>query len=296
MNRYKSQYHHHKSPLNLHKSLLNLHKSPLNLHKTFFSILSLFFLFIFWSCERVIDVDLNEASPEIVIEGNLSGTDAELEVTISKTGSYFNTGPVEKVKNVRVVLENGQEHQKEAKETADGRYRIDNISLVENETYKLIVKAENKEYQAVSTLYEAVKVDSLSYEYSREARFFEGGYRVLLYFSDPANTDNYYRVKIYKNQKLFNGTDDIIVFDDSSLDGKGIQVRLRGQVFDLGDTAKVELLSIDKNAWLYFTTLRDMVNANPGSPAPANPVSNFNNGALGYFSAWSVSKKEIVIE
>lgn len=289
MNRYKSQYHHH-------KSLFNLHKSPLNLRNSLLPILSLFLFFIFTGCERVIDVDLNEASPEIVIEGNLSGTDAKLEVTISKTGSYFNRGPVEKVKNARVVLESGQEYQSQAIETADGRYRIDNISLVENETYKLIVEAENKEYQAISTLYPAVKIDSLSYEYSREARFFEGGYRILLYFSDPANTDNYYRIKVYKNQRLFNGTDDIIVFDDSSLEGKSIQVRLRGQVFDSGDTAKVELLSIDKKAWRYFTTLRDMAKANPGSPAPANPVSNFSNGALGYFSAWSVSEKKIIIE
>lgn len=289
MNRYKSQY-------NLHKSPLNLNKSPFNLRNSLLPILSLFFFFTLLSCERVIDVDLNVASPEIVIEGNLSGTDAELEVDISKTGSYFNSGSIEKVKNARVVLEDGQQQQTIAKEISDGRYRIENISPVENETYKLIVVTENKEYQAVSTLFRAVEVDSLSYEYSREARFFEGGYRILMYFSDPVNTDNYYRVKVYKNQKLFNETDDIIVFDDSGLDGKGVQVRLRGQVFDSGDTARIELLSVDKNAWLYFTTLRDMANANPGSPAPANPISNFSNGALGYFSAWSVSKKEIVIE
>lgn len=296
MNRYKSLYNLHKSPLNHHNSPLSLHLISTDLHNSFFPLLSLFFFFTLLSCERVIDVDLNEASPEIVIEGNLSGTDAELEVNISKTGSYFNSGPVEKVKNASVVLEDGQQQQIMAKEKSDGRYSIEKISLADNETYKLIVVTGDKEYQAVSTLPRAVEVDSLSYEYSREARFFEGGYRILMYFSDPVNTANYYRVKVYKNQKLFNGTDDIIVFDDSGLDGKGIQVRLRGQVFDAGDTARVELLSVDKNAWLYFTTLRDMANANPGSPAPANPISNFSNGALGYFSAWSVSKKEVVIE
>jgi hypothetical protein len=55
-------------------------------------------------------------------------------------------------------------------------------------------------------------------------------------------------------------------------------------------------MAIDENAFLYFTTFRDMANTNPGSPAPANPISNFSNGALGYFSAWSFEEKEIIIE
>jgi len=131
---------------------------------------------------------------------------------------------------------------------------------------------------------------------TRTAPVFDGGYRILLYFSDPPGEENFYRVKVHKNGELLNEVGDLIVFDDNRLDGKGIQVRLRGQLFDKGDTATVQLLTIDKNTWRYFTTFREMANLNPGSPAPANPSSNFSNGALGYFSAWSADEKEIIIE
>ncbi len=286
MNQIKSQHYHQKSQPNLHKSQLNHYKS----------FLPFLLVFIFFSCERVIDVDLNEAKPAIVIEGNLSYEKGELEVKISKTGSYFGTSPVEKAENAVVYLKNGTGTRTEALEVEPGLYKRRNIPIQSEMNYSLHIEFEGREFTAFSTMHKPVEIDSLSYDYQPEARFFDGGYRVLLYFSDPPKVENYYRVRVTKNGKPFNSVSDIIVFDDSRLDGKGIQVRLRGQTFAKGDTAKIELLSVDKNVWLYFSTLREMANANPGSPAPSNPISNFNNGALGYFSAWSGDEKEIIIE
>jgi hypothetical protein len=297
MNQNNSQYNLHKSPPNLHISPLNLQKSPPNPHKShLFFLPFLIYLFIFPGCERVIDVDLNEANPQIVIEGNLSYNHGALEVLISKTGSYFATTPVEKVDNAKVYLENSAGTRFEAKAFGDGVYKIERYPMQQKKEYQLFIEYEGQTYQAKSTLFPAVKIDSLGFEYQPDVRFFEGGYRLLLYFSDPPAEGNYYRIKVYKNGELFNDVDDLIVFDDSRLNGKGIQVTLRRQLFDIGDTAYVQLISIDENAFTYFTTFRDMANTNPGSPAPANPISNFNNGALGYFSAWSFTEKERIIE
>jgi len=303
MNYLKSQHNHHlitinfyKSSSNLHKSLLNHYKSLFHSHKSLLSSLPFLILFVFFSCERVIDVDLNEANPQIVIEGNLSYNHGELEVQISKTGSYFATTPIEKVDNAEVFLENSAGTRIEAEAFGNGVYKIEGYPMQQKKEYQLFIEAEGQKYEAKSTLFPAVKIDSLGFEYQPDVRFFEGGYRLLLYFSDPPAEGNYYRIKVHKNGVLLNDVDDLIVFDDSGLNGKGIQVTLRRQLFDLGDTASVQLMSIDENAFLYFTTFREMANTNPGSPAPANPISNFSNGALGYFSAWSFEEKEIIIE
>lgn len=281
MNQNELPYHHHIPPLNLSKSL----------HLIVFLL-----LFVFTACEKVIHVDLNEVNSQIVIEGNLSFNDAELEVKISKTGSYFSTTPVETVDGAKVYLENAAGTRVEANAAGYGIYKLENYPAQHEMTYRLYVESEGQTYEANSTLHTAMKIDSLSFEYQQDVRFFEGGYRLLLFFSDPPDEENYYRIKVSKNGELLNDVDDLIVFDDSGLDGKGIQVRLRRQLFDIGDTASVQLIAIDENAFIYFTTFRDMANTNPGSPAPANPISNFNNGALGYFSAWSFEEKEIIIE
>jgi hypothetical protein len=242
-------------------------------------------------CEKVIDMDLNVSEPAVVIEGNLSWKHTSLKVKVTTTGSYFDSGQSEPVEGAVIFLETDAGVRMEVKDEGEGNYRLDRVPLKARSAYKLVAEIEGHEYSAVSVLNPSVKIDSLSGEYYREARFFDGGFRMQLYFMDPAGQENYYRVKVYKNGVLFNSPDDLIVFDDGVLDGKPVQVRLRGQTFAAGDTARVELHSICKNAWEYFNTLREMASLNPGSPSPANPVSNFTNGALGYFSAWSHSSK-----
>ena len=249
------------------------------------------FILVLHGCEKVIDVDLNISEPVAVIEGNLSWKHSSLKVKVTTTGSYFDSGQSEAVEGAVVFLETAAGDLLEVKDEGEGNYRLDRVPLKAGAAYKLITEIDGYEYSAVSVLNPSVKIDSLSGEYYKEARFFDGGYRMQLFFTDPPDYKNYYRVKVYKNGVLFNSADDLIVFDDGALDGKSVQVRLRGQIFAAGDTARVELLSICKDAWEYFNTLREMASLNPGSPSPANPVSNFKNGALGYFSAWSHSSK-----
>lgn len=255
----------------------------------------LFFLILI-GCEKVIDVDLNEANPEIVIEGNLSYEKGALEVKISKTASYFESGSGEEVSGAAVFLEHHTGEIIEINETSTGTYEKDRLLVQPDNVYNLRVEVDGEVYTAESFLNEPVKIDSLGYTYYTGNNFFDGGYRVKLYFADPIDEANYYRIKVSKNGKLENEAGDLIVFDDSALDGKIIEVTLRGQSFTAGDTAAVQLITLGKHAYEYLSTLRDLANTNPGSPAPANPISNFSNGALGYFSAWSHESKDILIE
>lgn len=282
----------HKFQYNFHQLLFQLHRL---FHLTAFMLCAVILLFLLHGCEKVIDVDLNESEPAIVIEGSLSFGKGDLVVKVSKTSSYFGNAPTEKVEDAEVYLENGPGFRLKAEETEKGIYTLTGLPKNTNSSYRLTVKADEELYSGVSELKALVKIDSINYEYLQEQIFFDGGYRISIYFEDPPDEENYYRVRVYKNGEPFNDADDIIVFDDSGFDGKGLRLRLRGQRFDEGDTAKAELLSIDKNAWEYFTTLDEMANLNPGSPSPANPISNLSNGALGYFSVWAMSSGEIVI-
>jgi|GEM_PF-6850179 len=171
MKSHKSQHIHHQSPLIHHQSPLNLHKSSPNFHKSLLSFLPILFLFLFFGCERVIDVDLNESDPEIVIEGNLSYNDGELEVIISKTSSYFSTAPSEKVENALVYLVDDEETLVNAKHIGQGIYKVEDYIIRSGVEYSLHVEAEGREFVAKSTLHAPVKLDSLSYEYQNSSRF-----------------------------------------------------------------------------------------------------------------------------
>ncbi len=71
-----------------------------------------------------------------------------------------------------------------------------------------------------------------------------------------------------------------------------------GRNVNPGDTITVELLSIDKATYDYFNTLSDILTSDRAatSLSPANPITNLSNGPLGYFVAYTVDTKSIVMK
>ncbi|MBT3384410.1 MAG: DUF4249 domain-containing protein [Prolixibacteraceae bacterium] len=258
--------------------------------------ISILVTFLLFSCEKVIDVNLNEANPVIVIEGNLTKTPVSVEVKISRTGSYFGSAPVTKISNASVLLEDDLGARFILDELEKGLYKSRNVHPQIDKNYKLSVEVEGKIYEAFSKLNPPVTIDSLTSAFSEGFAFLDAGYYVTIYFEDPAEVKNYYQLKIYKNGKLKNDFDNLIIFDDNLFDGQKLEIQPRNILFIPGDTATIELNSLDKNAYEYFKTFQEVISTNPGSAAPANPNSNFTNGALGYFSAYSTGVKSIEIK
>jgi len=255
----------------------------------------LIFTLLFSSCEKVIDVDLNNAAPIIVIEGNLSNNLNDAEVKLSMTSSYFDTLPSDKISGAVVTVESNLGDKYIFSETENGIYKSKNVWYKEGSIYKLLVEANGEIYEATSKLNSPVNIDSINFYYE-DSPFFEPGYYLNVYLSDPPGIKNFYRIKYSKNGKLQNTIDDLILFNDRYVDGNPIEVNLFNQQFELNDTITLQLISLDEGAYEYLRTFQELVNNNPGSAAPANPNTNLSNGALGYFSAWSSVKKSAVIK
>ena len=253
-------------------------------------------ILLLFGCEKVIEVDLNESNPVVVIEANLTNSPMLVEVKISKTGNYFGNEPVTKISNAGVILEDNLGGRILIDEVEEGLYKSLDINTNLGNSYKLMVEIEGKSYEATSKLNSPVSIDSLTLVYFEGFAFIDAGYNVNITFDDPAEVENYYRLKIYENGELKNEFDDLIVFDDNLFDGNKVEISARNSTFNPGDVAKIELISLDKNAYEYFKTFQEVISTNPGSAAPANPNSNFTNGALGYFSAYSSDIKTIEIK
>ena len=67
-------------------------------------VLSFVTLMGIWGCQKVINVDLNEAAPQMVIEGLINDAPGPYTVTISKSGSYFNQPVLEMVSGAQVII------------------------------------------------------------------------------------------------------------------------------------------------------------------------------------------------
>jgi hypothetical protein len=260
-----------------------------------FSIIS---IFIFSGCQKVINVDLNEAAPHIVIEGLITDRKGPYTVTISKSGSYFNQPVLDFVSDAVVIITDNEGLIDTLKETNPGIYLTSRIRGTPGRTYTLKVLSENKEYLGSSTMYSHVGIDSLILIKSRSQHFGFGNdaedkidVAIHCFFKDP-DEKNFYRLKVFSNDAAM--TENYRLYDDQYTNG--YVIGLRAAPAQAGHNYRIELYSLDKRTYGYYRTLEDILNMNPvfGS-TPVNPTTNLNNGALGYFGACAVSSKTILI-
>ena len=73
------------------------------MYKIFFTLLT---IISFCSCQKVIQVNLNNAKPKFVIEASLYEGTSDFTVRVTKTTSYFANEAIPTVNNANVTLQN----------------------------------------------------------------------------------------------------------------------------------------------------------------------------------------------
>lgn len=256
---------------------------------------------ILFSCEEVINVDLNNVTPRIVIEAVVTDQDEPSTVKISKTGNFFDATTFPTVSGAIVIIYDNLGNIDSLKEITPGVYKTSTLKGVVGNTYTLSVMIDGKEYKSVAQMSQPTDIDSLTYKFNPNTGPGQGknpGYDFHCYFKDKPLIRDYCLLKLYINGKkddtyfLYTGkynSDELVDFN-----------RFR-QKFKKNDTIKIELLNLEFPVYDYFSTLNDIM-AGEGmrgivsTGTPANPNTNITNGALGYFAAYSVKSSTIIIK
>ena len=264
-----------------------------------FSYAFLLLFSFFFSCEKVIEIDLDDQAPRLVIEASLIGGDHDFIVNISESTPYFEVGSPSYINDAKVVLktEDGQEIALNFE--GNGRY-AKRVNALPNSWYTLEVTLGEITYQANSYLPAKIELEELVTVYQPSAGPREEGYQIFLRFFDPAGTANYYRVVHSINGVLQASGNDLQASADDLFDGAYARLPLFNKVFELGDTVLLELRHFDAASYDYFNSLSDIVSSdggpNGGSAAPGNPNTNWSADILGYFSAYQPDTLSILIE
>lgn len=249
------------------------------------------------SCQKVVDVDLNEANGNIVIEANYTGADSTVRVHITLTSSYFNSDPSPVVDNAVVTITDGNGVSTVVPSIGNGDYELGNYAPSYGSTYKLVVSHQGTNYTANCNMPAPVVLNPITYEYFDGFFGSAGGYVSYLNFNDPSGIENYYVAVLGENGIVYDDINQVFTQDDALTDGNLVQRPLFGQdFFALGDTIFMELRSVDKAIYDYTNELQSIAGNGGDSAAPGNPTTNWDNYALGYFSAYGVSQDTVVIQ
>jgi hypothetical protein len=251
------------------------------------------------SCTKVININLNDSAPKIIIEGSISDQPSSCFVKLSKTVNFDEPNLFPEVTGSLVIISDNFGNKATLTETTSGIYTAPSYQGVAGRTYSVTITDGEKTYTANSTMPDKVDIDTIIQD-----SFFMGNYGgggiikfVSIKYQDPEGKNNYYRFV-----EKINGTvsNTIRIDNDLLRDGNTITeeiVRIDPKL-QTGDSVMIFLQTIDKEVFDYFTQLNQITGEGYGGQmaTPANPISNFNNGALGYFSAYAVHSKSIVIK
>ena len=265
------------------------------------AIVAVFSLVILTSCEDVIDLKLKSTTQRTTIEGAVINLEGYSYVKVSYSGDFFNKQPVTRISNATVLITDDRGGSEKFVEGAEkGTYLpAPGFKGEVGRTYTLSVLIDGKEYKSSCKLLPVAQMDSLT------SRFFKKdsvpgkkeGHYVYMYAKEPQDEKNFYRIKIYEEDSLYNDWGSFMYTDD-----KLVKERIEGLEFGFpfkeGKKVRVEMYSITEEIFHYYNQLFNLINNDGGlfSSPPQNPKNNISGGALGVFTASAIDIKEIRIK
>lgn len=266
--------------------------------RTYIKCSILFFMIFFASCTDVIDVELPEAAPRLVVEASLDwekGTAGNVQtIFLSVSTPYFDSESINYVTGATVkVTNNATSEVFNFQDNNNGSYATVTFKPVINAEYSLEITYKGEIYSAVETL---MPVTGIRDVYQSKDQGFNKDYlEVNVLFGDPAGIDNFYLMKF---QQQGNFLPDLLVVDDEFTDGNERHIFYENEDFKAGDLVAVNLSGISK---LYYNFMRLLIeqssDGGPFATIPAQLKGNCvntttpKNYAFGYFRLTEVSKE-----
>ncbi len=282
--------------------------------KRFKIILIPVFLLAVFSCEKVIDpskVDLPPHEEIIFIEGevvrkkqnNVIDATGPFYVTIRKSKAYLDhtegfTGVLDAVVTLRDDAGNSEvlTHLNHGMYQSGGQ-----VEAIENRTYTLEVVINGSVYSASSFLSPMSEFTATPYVYEEETGFFPAGYFFFSQWRREADASSFFRVRAFKNDKIWYGDPEVafkyLLVDDSY----GLSENLNFFIpynYEPGDTAMMELMSLDEATYVYFQSIdqQGQAGTSPLAPVPGNVRTNFDGkNVMGHFSAYASHRIQTVV-
>jgi hypothetical protein len=249
------------------------------------------------ACEEVIDVDLNDAEPQLAVDGKIN-LNEPAAVILSYTTSYFSSEEPVFEPNATMTLSSSKNETETLTYRGNGLYLGRTIIGQVGVTYQLSITIGEQTYQGSSQLLTPTEIINLNY-----ARFDGFGspddedlYNLEIVLKNNPNEENFYLVKYYLNDSEIEETFSVWSHEFFPND-ETVEFNPLRFSFGKDDVVTVRAYSIDEGTYDYYSQLDEIIDQQGGgSSTPFNPASNLGKAILGYFRAWSYDEKSIKVE
>lgn len=278
---------------------------------------------MFTSCEDVVQIKLDEGSKLYVIDAFINNLRTDQVVRVTTNDSYFSNREAPAVDNAVVTLVDLTTNTNyNFSYTSKGKYiysinTTDTISRLGHK-YMLKVTIDGETYTSVSEQNRPAAIDSIASYFNDGSDPFGGPpntYNCLLFAKDKAdNNPDYYWIRTFRNDTLFNASGDINICIDGtggivtnapedSIEFTPPATFLGFKTYQKLDRCRVEVHSISRETYFFFVqALAQINNAGLFATTPENIKTNISTPstaairAIGWFNVASAVTKEKLVQ
>ena len=251
---------------------------------------------LFFSCEEVVDIDLPEIEPKLVVEADIiweKNTSGNVQaIRLSESADFFAETGGNAVETATVLIRNmntGEEFV--LTHESNGIYKTDFFLPRLNHDYELTINYDNLQYTATEKLFPVADLVTIE---QNTAEDFEGEEVISVdaIISDPEGEENYYHVihDVNNESRPF-----VSIWDDRFQDGNNISIIYREYFTDSddqlqsGDNIEITISGVSEEYANYMLILTEQFyqGGDPFSTVPVELKGNVfdenNQRVFGYF-------------
>ena len=272
--------------------------------KKIFLIAFILPLLLFISCQDVVNVDLNNAPPKLVIDASINwqkGTlGNEQKIKLTTTTDYFNT-KIPIVTGATVVIKNSENTLFDFIEVPNtGEYVCSNFIPIIGEKYTLSIVSNNQTYTASETLKPVAAINNIVQ--NNQGGITGTDIEIKTFYTDPANEEDYYLYKYTYSTKL---KSEYYVDEDTFFQGNTFFSTSRNNDLKVGELVEVTHFGISKSYYNYMNVLLSIAGNSGGSPFQSPPATvrgniinttDSGNFALGYFRLCETDSRNYTVQ
>lgn len=297
----------------------------MNSYRLYKNILFVFTVSLaFYSCEDVINPELEEAQPVLVIDAWLNNIPGKQQITLTRTQPYFENVLPPGVSGAVVTVEDEKGKLYSFTETESGVYVWtpvgDEVFGEVGLNYILTVKVGSETFVSESRMGRTPPIDSITFFLQPGGQFLDDLYLAEFWSTDPMESGDAYWIKTFKNGNQLLKPSEIVTAYDAGFSKGGnfsgvtfiAPIRRAINPFDeaedgtflspysVGDSVYVQIHSVSEAAFNFLNEVSIQTDrpggfselfATPLANVPTNIKNTNSNGTkvVGFFNIGAVS-------
>lgn len=279
------------------------------------------------SCEEIVNLPSPKSDNFFVVEASLTNQNAPQRVILTRSQDYFDQSSAPKISGAQVTVSDtlGNQFTFKEKDASSGIYvwepstQQPTIGKI-GTTFTLNVTWQGEALTAKARMNRVPPIDSILYEFDEASgrqssdNSPKEGYDAQFYARDVPGAGDCYRIKFYRNDKLFNEPDNLTLVYDAGFqkgavtDGlmfiRPIRRSITPQLYVEKDKIRVEIWSITEDEFNFYSQARLELNnaglfSRPAANIPTN-IKNLNAASklqgAGWFGVSAVSSFETIVD